>query len=180
VLLGGECSYSRSYHLFPSYGVAEIVNEDGEIIKEPGRVGRLLGTGLLNLSAPLVRYDTGDLAVWADGPCACGFTGQRLDRVIGRSQDSVRTSTGASISIAALNLHSHDYDAVEQLQYVQQSPGRVLLRIVPRRTWNDFVEASLLESVRARLPGVELTLALVDRIEPERNGKVALVKVSPS
>ncbi len=176
VLLGGECSYSRSYHLFPTYGVAEILDDDARPITEPGRVGRLVGTGLLNVCAPLVRYETGDLASWSDGPCACGFAGQRLESVAGRSQDVLFTPAGAQVGIAALNLHSRVYDNVHQLQYDQTAVDSVLVRVVPTPKWDAADQGALTQRLVERLPGVAIEVAVVERIDPEPNGKTPVLK----
>ncbi len=36
-VLGGECEYSRVYHMFPSYGILAIIGEDG--LREQGGDG---------------------------------------------------------------------------------------------------------------------------------------------
>lgn len=178
VLLGGECSASRSYHLFPSYGVAELLDEQDRVITGPGQVGRLFATGLLNLAAPMIRYETGDLAEWSDGPCLCGFEGQRLEAVVGRTQDVVTTPTGAQVSVAALNLHSQEYDAIEQVQYEQISAVDVVCRIVPRPGWGRRSREDMETALRMRLPGMSVDVQVVTEIRAEPNGKTPIVKPS--
>ena len=137
VLLGGECAFSRDYHLFPGYGFAEIVDESGAPVSTPGTLGRLIGTGFLNHSAPLVRYDTGDLAAFAPGTCECGWQGQRLMSVVGRSQDYLLTPSGTHVPIAALNIEARElYVGLLQIQYVQrESRDSVLVRMVISDRW---------------------------------------------
>lgn len=174
VLLGGECPASRQYHLYPTYGVAEIVDGEGKPVTEPGVFGRLLGTGLLNTCAPLVRYDTGDQACWAVDPCPCGIPGQRLERVIGRAQDAIDLPGGGRVSLAALNLHSDVYVGLTRLQYVQRTREDVIVRVVAP-TWGDAACARLREEVAVRLPGVRVEVEQVEAISPAANGKVPLI-----
>ncbi len=173
VLLGGECPRSDSFHLFPDYGVAEILDERNQPIGACGQPGRLVGTGLLNACAPLIRYDTGDIAEWAP-ECECGWRGQLIGRLVGRSQDCLRTPAGGLVSTAALNLHDDTLAGVRQIQYVQLSLSSVTIRLAA-----DAVDAAQRERVRAtfreRLPGCEVAVEVVDTIAPGRNGKVALV-----
>jgi phenylacetate-CoA ligase len=176
VLLGGECQYSRDYHLFPGYGIAEIVDETGSPITEPGILGRLIGTGFLNHCAPLVRYDTGDLAAFAPGQCECGFQGQRLMSIVGRTRDYLVTPSGSQVSIAALNLENDLYLGLLQIQFVQrESPEKVLVRLVVADKWTETNTAELGDALRLRLPGCEVTLTLVRSVETTPNGKAPIV-----
>jgi phenylacetate-CoA ligase len=176
VLLGGECRYSRDYHLFPGYGFAEIVDEAGIPVTQPGATGRLLGTGLLNRSAPLVRYDTGDLAALARSACPCGWPGQRLTSVIGRSQDYLVTPAGTQATVAALNLHDDLYDGVRQIQYVQRHRrDHVLVRIVVSPSWSEGNTTALKDALTDRLPGCVVTVTPVESVEIAPNGKAPIV-----
>lgn len=176
VLLGGECAASREYHLFPGYGYAEIVDDAGDPVTEPGRLGRLIGTGFLNHCAPLVRYDTGDLAAFATGECPCGWKGQRLRSVVGRTQDYVLTPAGTQATIAALNLHDHLYEGLRQIQYVQRERrDLVLVRIVVASHWTGDATQALQSALSDRLPGCTVTVEPVESVEIAANGKAPLV-----
>ncbi len=176
VLLGGECPYSRDYHLFPGYGFAEIVDELGVPVIKPGILGRLIGTGFLNHSAPLVRYDTGDLAAFAPGECECGWSGQRLISVVGRTQDYVLTPSGAHVSIAALNLHSGLYDGLLQIQYVQrETREKVLVRAVVTEQWTAAKTRALIDALGDRLPGCSVDMTRVRSVEMAPNGKAPII-----
>jgi phenylacetate-CoA ligase len=52
VVLGAECEYSMDYHLFPEYGYTELVDDDGRVIHEPGRIGEIVGTVSSILQCP--------------------------------------------------------------------------------------------------------------------------------
>lgn len=176
VLLGGECSYSRDYHLFPGYGIAEILNESGLPVTEPGILGRLIGTGFLNQCAPLVRYDTGDLAAFASGDCPCGWPGQRLMSIVGRTQDYLITPAGAHVSIAALNIESELYLGLLQIQYVQrESREQVLVRIVVAEEWTEAKTRALTDALKLRLPGCSVRVVRVSAVETAPNGKTPIL-----
>jgi phenylacetate-CoA ligase len=176
VLLGGECSQSRDYHLFPGYGFAEILDESGVPVANAGILGRLIGTGFLNRGAPLVRYDTGDLAAFAPGECECGWHGQRLMSVVGRTQDYVFTPSGAQVTIAALNLHSEVYEGLRQIQYVQrESRDKLLVRIVVAERWSEMNTRALANALTDRLPGCSVVVSPVTEVEVAPNGKTPIV-----
>jgi phenylacetate-CoA ligase len=50
----------------------EIVDDSGQPIDEPGRIGTVLVTNFLRLAAPVIRFGTGDLAHWVDAPGSVG------------------------------------------------------------------------------------------------------------
>lgn len=174
VLLGGECTTSRQYHFAPDYGVPEIVDDHNRPIRTPGVVGRLIGTGLLNSCAPLVRYDTGDLAAWSNQPCGCGLPGPRVDRVLGRSGDFVVTPDGAQVSLVGLELQSHNYAGIKRLQYVQAAPDRLEVRYLGPPMAPGQARA-LEGELRQLLPGVQVTAVTVDGLQTSPGGKIPLL-----
>ncbi|HMK64646.1 MAG TPA: phenylacetate--CoA ligase family protein [Thermodesulfobacteriota bacterium] len=60
----------------------------GALIEEPGIKGKIVITALDRMAQPCIRFDSKDVAEWADSPCGCGRT-YRMIRggVIGRSDD---------------------------------------------------------------------------------------------
>jgi len=176
VLLGGECPHSSTYHLWPSYGVAELIDDDGERITEPGIPGRVVGTGFINTCAPLVRYEIGDIATWAEG-CPCGWRGQLLAEIEGRTQDALVSRSGQEVSASALNLHDASYAHVLQFQYVQHAPGDVELLVVPAGDWDvTRDEQVLMQAVVSRLPSdCDVRISYVEDLSVGPNGKTPLV-----
>ncbi|MBU1317712.1 MAG: AMP-binding protein, partial [candidate division Zixibacteria bacterium] len=51
-VLAGECEKSTSYHVFPQYGITEIMDAEGNLSSEPGCEGEIVGTGFLNRAMP--------------------------------------------------------------------------------------------------------------------------------
>ncbi len=72
-LVAVRCPEGGRYHVHAEHCVHEIVDDEGRACRA-GERGRLLLSCLSNPAMPLLRYDTGDLAVVADGPCPCGRT----------------------------------------------------------------------------------------------------------
>jgi phenylacetate-CoA ligase len=80
--VAARCS-SGCYHVHTETVLVEIVRDDGSLCSE-GETGHLLVTGLRNHAMPLFRYDTGDLAVAAYGPCSCGRLLPGFAEIVGR------------------------------------------------------------------------------------------------
>jgi phenylacetate-CoA ligase len=173
VCLAGECEYSRALHIFPQYGITELIDQNGEPIEEPGRIGEIVGTGFLTESMPLIRYRTADVATYAPGMCSeCGRPYKLFEKIDGRLQEFIVTGTGRHISMAAINMHSPVFDNVQQFRFYQDAPGAVVLRLVPKTTYGE----SDAERIRAELApklgdDLVLTLEQVDEIRPSPRGK---------
>jgi phenylacetate-CoA ligase len=82
-----ECPEQQGLHLWEDQFYPEIVDPaTGEPVPE-GQTGELVLTTLEREAMPLVRYRTRDLTRFLPGPCPCGRTHRRIDRIQGRSDD---------------------------------------------------------------------------------------------
>lgn len=82
-VVASRCPEGGRFHVHTEACLVEIVDDDGLPVS-PGKHGRLLVTTLSNPAMPLLRYDTGDLAVPSTGPCPCGRTLPSFERILGR------------------------------------------------------------------------------------------------
>jgi phenylacetate-CoA ligase len=82
-----QCKGRDALHVNAEAFLVELIHEGRPA--RPGEVGRVVVTDLRGRSAPLIRYDTGDLARAADGPCACGHERALLARIEGRRRSSI-------------------------------------------------------------------------------------------
>jgi phenylacetate-CoA ligase len=177
-ILAGQCRHTDEYHCFPDYGLAELIDEDGEPITDADQPGELVGTGLQNRALPLIRYRTGDRARWAAGPCGCKRQWQRIRDVQGRwNQEMLIGAEGERISLAALNMHGPLFERVIRYQYAQHRPGRAELRLMTR---SDFTRADL-EGIRkayaCKTRGcLDLDIRVVENIALTARGKYRMLE----
>ncbi len=136
--LGGECECSTDYHMFPSYGITELVDASNNSITKPGVLGEIVATGFNNNVMPLVRYKTGDMGVLAEGSCQCGRQWQRLSKVEGRKQELVVTADGKVITLTALVFGQHykAFSNIIRMQLAQKVPGEIVIRIEPSEMYS--------------------------------------------
>jgi phenylacetate-CoA ligase len=82
-----ECLEQQGLHIWEDQFYPEIIDPaSGEPLPE-GELGELVLTTLDREAMPLLRYRTRDLTRFVAGPCACGRTHRRIDRIRGRSDD---------------------------------------------------------------------------------------------
>jgi phenylacetate-CoA ligase len=137
-----------NYHIASEYGILEILRDDGTPAK-PGEEGRIVSTGLHNRAFPLIRYDTGDLAIPAEGPCACGRTLPVVKALTGRLGDRVLGTHGRWVS--SLHRAVKFARGIRYTQLVQERPGGLDVYIVPAEGYDRSVEEQVVAGLRAEL-----------------------------
>ncbi len=82
-----ECTEQDGLHVWEDAYIVEIIDPKTLEPLPDGEVGELVMTTLDREAMPLIRYRTRDLTRIIPGPCNCGRTHRRLDRISGRSDD---------------------------------------------------------------------------------------------
>lgn len=175
VALAGEIGgRPDEYEFEPLYGVAEIVDAGGAPVAI-GQRGRLIGTGFISMGMPLIRYDTGDLATLIEAPSADNCWRLRARDISScYAQEYIITNEGGLASAFASRVHD---DRVRDFQIVQQSPGRITLRIVPEEGIGPDQLASIPAAVRADFDDlVAVDMTIVEEIPLTAGGKKRFVE----
>ena len=133
VCLAGECEHDQSLHIWPQYAVTELAAPGGRVIEAPGEVGEIVGTSLTTWAMPLIRYRTMDAAAYLDGPCpACGRPYRRFANIQGRIHEFIVSARGRRVSMTSINMHTGVFDNIVAFRFYQDTPGVVVLKIVPK------------------------------------------------
>jgi len=177
VVSGGECEYSQFYHFFPSYGIVEVIADDGSIC-QIGEEGEIVGTGFLNRSMPLIRYRTDDYAILQEPYCKCGRFWDRVSDL--RSRRSIEGyvigKTGTKITSAALETPSDAFHKVIRLQYFQNKPGELRIRVLPNPMFSTDDEMKIIDAHKKRMWGeMDIVIDLVKDIPLTARGKQRLI-----
>lgn len=163
-----ECERGR-LHVKNEHSLVEFLRIDGTPA-EPGEYARVVTTGFGNDATPLIRYDTGDMAVLSADRCNCGRPGPLVEEVLGRQEDIFVTPDGRLVG--RLDHVFKDALNVVEAQLFQPDVERVIVRIVRRAAYGPADEAALVRELRLRLgQTVILTFEYVDRIPRASNGK---------
>lgn len=156
-----------------------MLDEHGSDVSEIGQVGEIVGSTLYNTGMPLLRYRTGDYARYAgDGRCQhCGHNGMSASHILGRwVGDRIYNGDGSYVTTTALNLHSELYGHIDGLQYVQEHPGELTVRVIPGEGYSDSVAARLRADVASKLhPATVVTVSSSEMLQRTNNGKFLLL-----
>ncbi len=172
-----RCDAGR-YHVNSEFCHVEIVDNQGELCA-PGESGTLLVTSLRNLAMPLIRYDTGDVAVATDGPCPCGRTLPTFGEILGRFRRYAGLPSGTRSRVNALG------DAIREMppgfalnlrrhQIYQDREDRFEVRLKTAGPMRPEFAARLRESWErvAGNPPRPLTIVEVEGISESPGGKL--------
>jgi phenylacetate-CoA ligase len=173
-VIASECEHHTGLHVNADALLVEIDPLPGG----PPGGGRVLVTDLYNRSMPLIRYEIGDIAQWAeDQPCPCGRSLPRLARVEGRITDFLLLPDGKMVSGPSLALLVGQMAEIRQAQIVQPNPGEIRLDVVPGDGYGVHTAEELQRRLHPYLRGlVRFSVRPVNRIAAEASGKYRFVK----
>lgn len=162
-----ECEHGK-LHVDEDFAAIEFIP------LESGEGCRIIGTNFTNPAAPLLRYDTGDVAVLSEEGCSCGRPGRVVDSIDGRIEDYVVLAGGAKVG--RLDHIFKDIVHIREAQIYQREPGAIIIRIVRGEGYTEATEKMLLDETSSRLGGdTTIEIKYVDAIERTASGKLRFV-----
>jgi len=170
-----------NYHVLSDYGLLELA--DRRPSGESGiELATAVGTTLYNRAMPLLRYEIGDLIEVFQHPpqCRCGRSFPVVRGVRGRIAAAIVTPEGRVES--ALFALPSIVPGVAFLQFVQQRPDRVEVRVVRTEAFNGGCDSTLRRCLSEALgPSMKVRVHYVslEEIDKEPSGKrpVAILQV---
>ncbi len=175
-IISYECPQG-SHHVSDDAVLVELLDKHGCPVPE-GEVGRVVVTVLFSHSAPIIRYDLGDLAVMTSRDCACGVKLSRLERIVGRTTGIISTPSGRRIHSSILSYvmkeYAVEFGGVRQFWARQTHIDRLELHLVPDEEVPEEAKEWLLANMHKRL-GEEVNTVLFFPSELPRatSGKLA-------
>ncbi len=178
VVLAAGCEHSDDYHVWPTYGYFELLDDDDNPVTTPGRRGEIVGTGFINTVMPFIRYRTGDKATYVGNRCeACGREHILIRDIRGhRTQEVLIAADNSEIPWTAVNMHDDTFINVRQFQFLQEEPGQAVLRIVPAGGFGEDDVARIQRNLSRKFDNrLAFTVELTDAIPLSTRGKAVYV-----
>jgi len=178
MLIGSECEAHDGMHTSMENMIVELIvrEPDGTVRPaRPGESGEVVVTDLHNLACPMVRYVNGDVAVArGDARCACGRGLVRIGPIEGRVTETLIDGHGQAVNGLVFNIVLGVLgDFAKGFQVVQRLDRSVVFKVVPA-SGDQLPEREtrmLREYAERYLPGVPLTIEVVDEIPATAAGK---------
>ena len=177
VLMAATMPDDDRYFFWPRYGHFELLDAENRPVTQPGKLGFIVGTGFDNQVMPFVRYRTGDLGVLSESghPALPGFPA--CERIVGRLQEFIVCRDHRLVSITTLGVaHFPELADVESIQYEQERPGHVVLKVVADAALGAPALARIAAAVRDKTQGgCDVDVVQVERIARTPRGKARML-----
>jgi phenylacetate-CoA ligase len=171
-----SCGRSPGMHLFEDLFIVEVLRHGRAV--NPGEVGRLAVTDLINTAMPLIRYDVGDVGRLYTGPCPCGRRTARLE-VLGRVQEVLEAPSGVLTASAVADTFFAD-SAIANFRLEETAAGSFEVAVVARADATPDL-AACRDRLAALHGGVrKIRTRLVPFVQPEPSGKYRFVLPRPA
>lgn len=172
--LAAACEQSDAYHVWPTYGYVELLDSVGAPVSTVGTTAEIVGTGFINEVMPFIRYRTGDTAEYLGSCCAaCGRPHTVLGQIRGHRSDAMLIGKrGVRVSMTAINMHDTTFARTRRFQFFQDTPGRVVVRVVPVGDWAPDDGAAIVRSLQHKLGDrFDVAVQVVEDIPLTHRGK---------
>lgn len=177
VLMAGSMPDDDRYFFWPQYGQFELLDAQDRPVTQPGKLGFIVGTSFDNNVMPFIRYRTGDLAVLSEKghPSLPGYPA--VERIAGRLQEFVVCRDQRLVSITTLGVaHFPELAEVEAIQYEQERPGKVFLKVVADHPMPADHLANIAAAVERKTQGgCDVSVVQVERIARTARGKARML-----
>ena len=104
----------------------EILKEDSDEPVQIGELGRIVVTDLYSFALPMIRYDTGDLAIKNEEQD--GWT-TSLKTIQGRKVDVIYDTKGKMLTSHIWSVYMWKFDKLKQYQFIQNDKNDYTLKV---------------------------------------------------
>jgi len=177
IMIGQKKDLPYFYIYTPSVYL-EILDENGNELPD-GEMGRVVVTKLDGFAMPLIRYDTGDLAVKLkkeNYPDKRDLAFPLLEKVIGRNTDIIKTPDGKSLIVHTFTGIFEFYPEIIQFQVIQNELERISIRYIASPGFSDEILLKIEHDFRQRTKStMGILWERTDEIPASKSGKPQII-----
>jgi len=151
----GECNQHNGLHNYEDYGYLELLDNNG--------TNKIIGTNLHNYAMPLIRYDTGDLAISNNNNCSCGRHFPLIKSIQGRKDTVILTPAGQEIPVVNFYTMFDEFLEINKWQIIQGSDYKIQF-LLDTLELNNRRLKELETEIKKRLPNTIKTSILKNKI----------------
>lgn len=178
-LIAQQREYGGAYYV-NKFGVyIEVVSPETLMPVREGEQGKVLVTDLYNDLIPIVRYDTGDLAIVDQYRNGQLFT---IKKILGRETEKIYDDKGKPVSPLSLGPSIYKplakKDKLFQFQFAQKDKNKYELRIKSNsESISQNIQKEIINNLKLQLgESVNINIVAVENIIPQPSGKRPVYK----
>lgn len=104
----------------------ELLKLESDENAEDGELCRIVVTDLYNFAMPIIRYDTGDLAIKCE--TSCGRI-SKFKAVQGRRVDTIYDTKGNKLTAHTWSVYMWKFDKLKQYQFIQEGKKQYVMKV---------------------------------------------------
>lgn len=158
----------NNYYLNHSGYIFEFLKLDSDEKAEPGELARIVITDLFNYAFPLIRYDTGDTAIYQIGNSDSGGW-EYISKLYGRRMDLVYNTSGQPVHPMNFARILKNLPGIIQWQFIQKEEKKYVICL--NLSDNSDVENTVYEIRSVLGDDAEITVKYVNDIPVLASGK---------
>jgi phenylacetate-CoA ligase len=173
-ILGIQTDNESGFKLNTCNYIVEVLKLNEDITVSRGEMGRVVVTDLHSDAFPLIRYDTGDLAVLGDVFEENNAWAKTFEKLSGRIIQSLNATNGEKLYPLYFENVIEKLDCIIQYQLIQESEREYILKLVPKHSFDPqiFSPKELIDDMLSWLgPDAQIDLQIVKDIEMLPSGK---------
>ena len=174
-LAAWECLYCGLYHLCEDGVIVEVLVGDRPAL--PGEEGRAVITPLHSFTAPLLRFETGDLVRLPEEPRPCRIRFRQIESIVGRQRNFLPMPNGSLFPPLVLTTAMRKVDGLEWFQVRQEALDRIIVLFEPLRDDDGDLADGTLQTLRPLVPpDVRLDARRTNYFEFTPGGKLKMIR----
>ncbi len=170
-ILGQECIEKQEFHLNTSSYYFEFLKLDEDKKAEKGELARIVITDLYNYALPMIRYDTGDLAIVGDATCDIKVNAV-IKEIFGRKVDLIYNTEGEALSPHAITNNMWNTQNIKQFKFTQISKDEYVILLNVEKNFDKEQEKEIKEKfIKILGNNAKIKIEYTDEIPVLASGK---------
>lgn len=149
-VLGQECVDKQEFHLNTSSYYFEFLKLDEDKPAGKGELARIVITDLYNYALPMIRYDTGDLAIVGEADCDIKAN-TVIKEIFGRKVDLIYNTKGEALSPHTITNNMWEVKNIKQFKFTQISKNEYVILLNAEKDFDKKQEKEIREKFEAIL-----------------------------
>lgn len=170
-IFGQECLEKQEFHLNTSSYYFEFLKLDEDKPAEKGELARIVVTDLYNYALPMIRYDTGDLAIVGEADCDVKVNNV-IKEIFGRRVDLIYNTKGEALSPHTITNNMWEVKNIKQFKFTQISQNEYVILLNIEKNFDKKQEKEIREKFETILGNnARVKIDYIDEIPVLASGK---------
>lgn len=170
-ILGQDCiENNHEIHLNEADYYFEFLKLDEDAPAEEGELARIVITDLWNYALPMIRYDTGDLAIVGKAECSLK-SNTVIKEIFGRKVDLIYNTHGEPVSPHLITNNMWEVKGIKQFKFIQKDKFKykILLNLEEKKAYNEDEIMNKFKKLMGE--NSEIEIEYIDEIPVLNSGK---------